>query len=349
MSKPRRAVLLFVAAAAAVCFSGCGGGGSAASVMPAPGARASPPASPSPPPGPLSAASYAGCQIFPAGDVYNAQVTNAGVDPGSAALIASVAALDGSGFVLSTGVEHVNLASPSTATLTVKATASYHQNEWNANPAWPWASGYAIEPLGDAHAIVLRTSDCRLFESYGTGFSSGVLSAYSGWSWDLSQPFVQLNSVLGGANPSSMASGLSLFAGAIKSEELQAGVIRHALNWDGPAHAMSQWTFVPPASDTDGLTYSGSSLVQLPYGAHLRLKSSFNDSALGPQAKAISTALKTYGMVLADTGCCNTLYGIEAQNGSSVWNSGDLASLGQIHITDFDVLTLPAIQRVAGH
>jgi hypothetical protein len=286
--------------------------------------------------------------VFTAGDWYNQSVSLAGVDPNSANYIASAAALDTSGFYLSTGVEHANMAGMGTPTYTVHATVPYHQNEWNANPPWPWMPSYLIEPLSDKHAIVFRASipTCRLFETYGTVWSAGVFSAYSGWSWDLTQPFVALPA----GWPSAMASGLSLFAGAVKSEEIQSGVINHALNWGGTAHSFAQWSFVSPASDTDGLAFQGGNpSYQLPYGAHLRLKASFNDAGFGPQAKAITKALKTYGMFLADTGSSNALYGIESQDGLNHWNGGDLGSLGNLHITDFEVLSLPAVQRVPGH
>jgi hypothetical protein len=297
---------------------------------------------------PNNVAVYQGCGVFTAGDWYNKPITQASVDRSSANYIASVAAADSSGFYLSTGVEHVNLAGMATPTYTVRAAVAYHQNEWNANPPWPWMPPYAIEPLSDKHAIVFRVSPptCRLFETYGTSWSGSTFSAYSGWSWDLTQPFQSLPA----GWPSAMASGLSLFAGAVKAEEIQAGVIRHALNWGAAANSVAQWTFVLPATDTDGLAFQGGDPnYQLPYGAHLRLKASFNDSGFGPQARAITTALKTYGMFLADTGSSNALYGIEAQDGLNHWNSGDLSALGNLHLTDFEVLTLPAIQRVPGH
>ena len=61
---------------------------------------------------PLSAsgvATYAGCPIFTAGDWYNADVTNATVDPHSTDYIASISATDNTGFYASTGIEKVNL------------------------------------------------------------------------------------------------------------------------------------------------------------------------------------------------------------------------------------------------
>jgi hypothetical protein len=54
-------------------------------------------------------------------------------------------------------------------------------------------------------------------------------------------------------------------------------------------------------------------------------------------------------MFLADTGSSNALYGIEAQDGLNHWNSGDLGAPGNLHITHFELLSLPVIQRVPGH
>jgi hypothetical protein len=358
-------VLPIFLVAVLLCIEGCGGAGSpGASAMvpgpPGPGPVGSTPTpvgstptpvgstpTPSPTTAPTNVAIYQGCGVFTAGDWYNKPIAGASVDPNSANYVASVAAADSGGFYLSTGVEFANLASGSTPTHAVTATVPYHQNEFNANPPYPWMASYKIEPLSDKHAIVFTTpSNCHLFESYGTNWSGSALFAYSGWTWDLSKPFVSLPA----GWPSSMASGLSLFTGAVKAEEIEAGAIKHALNWGGTAHSVAQWGFVSPASDTDGLAFSGGNAnYQLPYGAHLRLKASFNDSGFGPQAKAITTALKTYGMFLADTGSSNALYGIEAQDGLNHWNSGDLAALGNLHITDFEVLSLPSIQRVPGH
>jgi hypothetical protein len=352
-------VLFVLVIAAWLCVAGCGGAGSsgATSMVPAPPNGTPPsggtptPVGSTPTPGPTTAPSnvavYQGCGVFTAGDWYNKPITQANVDSNSANYIASMAAANSSGFYLSTGVEHANLASPSTPTYVVHPSVPYHQNEFNANPPYPWAPGFKIEPLSDQHAIVFETpSGCHLFESYGTSWSGSVLSAYSGWTWDLTKPFQSLPA----GWPSGMASGLSLFAGAVRAEEIESGVINHALNWAGTAHSVAQWGFVSPASDTDGLSFSGGNAnYQLPYGAHLRLKASFNDSGFGPQAKAITTALKTYGMFLADTGSSNALYAVEAQDGLNHWNSGDLSALGNLHITDFEILTLPAIQRVPGH
>ena len=94
------------------------------------------------------------------------------------------------------------------------------------------------------------------------------------------------------------------------------------------------------------LAFKGTGL-QLPYGAHLRLRASFDISKFGPQSRVIARAMKTYGIYLADTDRSdNALYDALALDGSNPWNARDLASLSSIHISDFDVLKLDRIQSV---
>jgi len=281
--------------------------------------------------------------VFTAGDYYNAQVTTASIDPNSANYISAVTnAGDTSGFYASTGYEKVNLANNSTPLLTVQQQVSYH----TFPVPYPWQSGYYIEPLSDKHAMVVQTQSCHLYEAYSTTYSSVTLSAYSGANWDMTKAFVPLP----GGSPSAMASGLSMFAGMVKWEDYQSGSIRHALNWAAIAHTVAAWKYVRPASDTDGLSFNGTSSYQLPYGAHLRLKSSFSTAGMGPQATMVINAMKTYGIYLADTGSSgNALYFADAADGSNPWNSADLSALSNVHVSDFDVVSLPAIQTVPGH
>jgi hypothetical protein len=283
---------------------------------------------------------FYGCPVFGAGHPYNDAITNAPVDKNSASYISSlIEAGDVYGFYASTGVEQVNVADRTTPLLTVQPKSKYH-----AFPVrYPWKASFFIEPLGDHHAMVVQTHSCRLYESYDTSYSDGTLSAFSGANWQLRDPFRALRR----GKPSAMASGLPLFAGMVRWEEYQSGAIAHALNWDGIAHTVSQYQFVDPASDTDRLQFYGDSPYQLPYGARLRLKASFSTAGWGPQATMVATAMKTYGIYLADTGTGgNALYFANAQNGSDPWISTDLLSLSLITIGDFDVIELPNVQSV---
>jgi hypothetical protein len=290
--------------------------------------------------GPDSGSDFYGCPPFRANNTYNKVITNASVDPNSAAYIASaIQAGDSSGFYASTGVEQINLANDGTALYTVHPKSKYHQFPVQ----YPWASGFFIEPSGDGHAMVVQTKSCHLYESYSTSFSDETLSAYSGANWALADKFVPLPA----GSPSAMASGLSLFAGMVRWEDYESGSIDHALNWAGIAHTVSQYGFVRPASDTDRLPFYGSSSYELPYGARLRLKASFSTYGWGPQSTMVANAMKTYGIYLADTGSsANGLYFSNTGAGQNPWDAGDLSVLSQLSLNDFDVIELPAIQYV---
>ena len=301
---------------------------------------------PTPHPAPTNApaqvsgvATYAGCSIFTPGDYYNADVSGAAVDPHSANYIASVTATDNTGFFASTGINVVNIASSNTTLYSVHPKVSYHAFNYKQ----PWQNGYYIQGAGDAHSMVLLATPpaCHLYELYNTTFIGNVLSAYSGATWDLSKPFMSRN-----VRGSAMASGLSFFAGMVKNEEIPGG-IHHALNF-GVYSGSPCRCYVAPATTTDGLPHLGpSTAYELPYGAHLRLKASFDDSHFGPQAKAITEAMKRYGMYLSDTGGHytnnNALYTANPSTGGGSWNESDLRSLNNLRLGDFDVLTVGTV------
>jgi hypothetical protein len=280
------------------------------------------------------------CPTFAAGAYYTRPVVDAPVDPHSAEFIRSMTdAGNSSGFwIASDPVEFINLAGPATPTYRVRPKVAYHAF---AVP-YPWSPEFRVEPLADAHAIVVQTQSCELYESYQTSFSNGTLSAYSGAHWNLRRPFLPLAP----GTPSAMASGLSLYAGMIRWEEVASGSIRHALNWAAPAGTVAQWSFVRPASDTDGIPFKGKAARRLPYGARLRLRASFDTSRFGPQSATIARAMKTYGIYLADTAHTNELYNALPLAGSNQWDESDLQSLASIHISDFEVLSLGKIARV---
>ena len=70
-------------------------------------------------------------------------------------------------------------------------------------------------------------------------------------------------------------------------------------------------------------------------GARLRLKASFDISSFSPQNQVILTALKKYGMILADNGSAIYLSGAP----DSRWNNSDLHLLGNCYRGQFDVVS----------
>lgn len=72
-------------------------------------------------------------------------------------------------------------------------------------------------------------------------------------------------------------------------------------------------------------------------GLHVRLKASVNISRFGPQSRIILTALKRYGMILADDG---SPWYVTACNAR--WNDDELHGLGRITGADFEVVNTGA-------
>jgi len=269
---------------------------------------------------------YAGCEVFPSDDWYNRDVSSAPIASNSASELAATSRLSSGTFNFSLGIEKANIANGSTPHYAVSPTASYHANEF-AGTTWPWASSFWIEPGGDDHAIVLDTSTCTLYETYETEFDGSSLRAYSGAHWNLSesissQPFT----------PSAMASGLSMFAGAIRWDyDLANGSVNHALNFFVTEGANSGVVVQPATSlGSDG------SASAIPSGAHIRLHANYPETGLNSQQLAVMHALKRYGAFLADTGHSgNGFYTLIPQDGND--SHYTLPKMG-FTLTDFDVL-----------
>ncbi len=154
---------------------------------------------------------------------------------------------------------------------------------------------------------------------------------------------------------SARAYGGAAIAGAIRYEEMKAGVIEHALGmaypWTrGQAYALGlgvDGVTVNIASHSDNaLGADRNGAANLPEGARLRLKSSVNiDARCGASraCKVIGTALKKYGMYLVDTAGVATLYA-EVLTGRDVSWTG-LLSIRDAEVwtaDDFELLSLPA-------
>jgi hypothetical protein len=295
-----------------------------------------------------SVATYDGCNIGAAGDAYNADVSGAAVDANSAAIIASQTNVDSSNFAAETyfNNERINLdEGDSAAKYPVTGNPSYHPA-----PAgnWPWASGYYIQAngAGDAHSFVLdgmnKPNGCREYEAYNTSFTGSAVHWYNGIMWPLGQAYVS-PAGLGYPNASStQASGLSMFFGLVKLDELVAGNLRHAVNFDAKVGSLGD-CYVSPASVSAATAYQGSGTAhEMCFGAHLRLHASFASAACSNsvQASHIVYGLMHYGGYESDTGNIgNGIYPADSNVGNS-WDAlGISACLATIHMTDFDVLT----------
>src|SRR5579863_7526276 len=97
---------------------------------------------------------FLGCP-YPSGDVWQKNIARLPVDANSAAYIqAANDAGGGGGFVAAapTTDEMINAATDATPLMNVEPKVKWH----TPYSPWPWASSFYIEPLSDAHALVLQ-------------------------------------------------------------------------------------------------------------------------------------------------------------------------------------------------
>jgi hypothetical protein len=74
-------------------------------------------------------------------------------------------------------------------------------------------------------------------------------------------------------------------------------------------------------------------------GARLRLRSDFNIDTFAPEVRVILTALKTYGMILADNGGDWYISGAPDER----WNDDILHQLSRVKAKDLEVVKLGTI------
>ena len=148
----------------------------------------------------------------------------------------------------------------------------------------------AILPL-DRHILLVDTDECRLYELYDAHRDGGRWTAGSGATWNL-----RSNALRPAGWTSADAAGLPILGGLVREGEVAAGAIRHAIRFTAPSTCDG---YIYPARHEAG---SGSCTSKPPMGLRVRLKANVDISGFGPQARVILTALKTYGMILADNG-----------------------------------------------
>ncbi|WP_309647331.1 hypothetical protein [Nocardioides sp.] len=170
--------------------------------------------------------------------------------------------------------------------------------------------------------------------------SDGSISYHFMREWDLNGTGYGAPQVV-----SARGSGLPLFAGLISPDELEAGLIDHALAISLPGPA-ANW-FVQPASSTDGNGNERS----IPEGARIRLKADvIPPRPVDPLTKkpikmtaqqrryadAIVAALRTYGAIVVDRAAVPTLYA-QRDVTATYLNGNELQGL---HLDDFEVVQL---------
>jgi hypothetical protein len=187
---------------------------------------------------------------------------------------------------------------------------------------------------GDRHVLVLNNANCFLYELYNASPNSdGSWNADSTAVWDLlgdeQRPYTWT---------SADAAGLPVFPGLVRYDEVAAGTISHAFRFTLPN---TRAAFTPPASHWAA---TSSDPTAPPMGMRLRLKSSYNISGFDPQMQVILTAMKKYGLILADNGSSLFVTGVS----DSRWGA-DLNSLKSVPASAFEVVQMNPVYTASNY
>src|SRR6266516_1783284 len=189
--------------------------------------------------------------------------------------------------------------------------------------------GYPKPGNGDRHVLVLEKDGCWLYELYKSYLQkNGSWKADASAVWDMN-----INEQRPYTWTSADAAGLPIFVGLARYDEVAAGAINHALRYTVPS---TQRAFVAPASHWASTVTNPSAP---PMGTRLRLKATFDISGFPADDQVILTALKRYGMILADNGSAVFISGVPDNN----WNNTELNQLKTITASNFEVVQMGTI------
>ncbi|MBK9741210.1 MAG: hypothetical protein IPO93_17360 [Actinobacteria bacterium] len=172
---------------------------------------------------------------------------------------------------------------------------SFHYADESDRVPYPLGSATRIEggaeAEGDRHAIIVDADTCTLFETWDTRLTASGWTAGSGATWNL-----RSNRLRPRTWTSADAAGLPILPGLLRWDEVRAGRVDHAIRFTTD---VTRRAFVWPARHQAG---SADSAAVPPMGARFRLASTFDTSGFSREAVVVLTAMKRYGLVLADNG-----------------------------------------------
>ena len=272
------------------------------------------------------------CRIFPANNPWNTRVDSLPVAEGSSRIVRRIGASDNAHPDFGSGLyEGAPIGIPYTTVSKRqrRVRVSFEYADESDRGPYPIPRNAPIEggrrSDGDRHVIVVDRDRCRLYELFAAYPVSGGRRwrAGSGAVWSL-----RSNRLRPEGFTSADAAGLPILPGLARYEEVRRGEIDHALRF---TVSETRRAFVYPAR------HFASSLTDEdlpPMGMRFRLKSSVDISGLGPQARVIATALKRYGMILADNGSDWFISGAPNRG----WDNDDLRGLKDLQGSDFEVV-----------
>lgn len=188
----------------------------------------------------------------------------------------------------------------------------YYPDESDPGP-YPIPENPKIEDGSDRHILILDKDNGMLYEIYDAEKQQdGTWDAGSGAIFNLSS-----NALRPDGWTSADAAGLPMLPGLVRYEEVEEGEITHALRF---TVEQTYHDHVWPARHH---TYTGPDNPNYPWmGMRLRLKADYDLSGFSPAVQVVLTALKKYGMIVADNGGDWFISGVPDER----WNNEQLVT-----------------------
>lgn len=272
--------------------------------------------------------------VFPVDNPWNTDISADPVDPNSDALIAACGATRSLHPDFGTTYNGVPWGIPYVVVHGDQPRVPvtfYYDDESDPGP-YPIPPDAPIEggpaATGDRHVLVLDVDNWMLYELFDARPVNGGASwtAGSGAIFDLSS-----NALRPAGWTSADAAGLPIFPGLVRYDEAVInGEITHALRFTCP---VTRRAYVHPARHYAS-SHTDPDLP--PMGMRVRLKASVDISGFPPEVQVILTALKKYGMILADNGGGFFVSGAPDPR----WNDANIDMMKQIKGSDFEVVLM---------
>ena len=293
-------------------------------------------------------ASLNGFVPFPAASAWNTDISSAPLDPNNTAITTAAgfaglhlhhdfSSVAGGNY----GIPYVVVDSASTPLVPINVIDYAAESDVAAAP-FPLnapiegspadCSGWPDTYVGDSHVQVLDRHACMLYETFNTHRCSGAWNSSSETIWDMQsverRPW---------GWTSADAAGLPIFPGLLRYDEVAAGAINHAIRFTMQVtkNDANGGYFVEPASHAAGVYWGVSNVM----GMRIRLKGNFDISKYSAANQVILTAMKKYGMILADNGGYFYFQGVPDPR----WNDDDLVKLDAIASSNFEVVQMTPV------
>ena len=275
------------------------------------------------------------CMMLPADNVWNTPIDKVKKDARSQAYINSI----GTGAKLhpdfgTSSYSGIPFSDLPPNTKSVPIAFDYHDESDLGN--YPIPPDAPIEggpnSTGDRHIILVDQRRCVLYEIFAAfPKPDGSWTAGSGEKYDMTT-----NALRAEGRGSADAAGMMILPGLIRYDEVAAGEIDHAIRFTIPH---TQGAFIWPAR------HKASRIADPnvpPMGLRLRLRQDFDISSYSKANQVILTALKRYGIILADNGGPMFLNGVPDKR----WDDADLHRLTDITAADFEVIDESELQML---